>query len=157
MLLGVVSDSHDRKTAIANAVAALSARGATHLVHAGDIIAPFAGQAWRAFPGPITAVYGNCDGERRGLGRVIGDIHEPPHTFELDGRSIVLAHDPEVLTPAVVKGADLVLFGHTHVVETRTEGGTLFLNPGEVCGYVKGRRSCAVVDLATLTVEIIDL
>ena len=115
MLIGVVSDSHDNVPAIAAAVKALRARGVEHLLHAGDVVAPFAAKAWREFQGPITAVYGNNDGERAGLARVLTDIHEPPHSLTLAGRRIVLAHDENALAETVAAEADLVVIGHTHL------------------------------------------
>ena len=56
---------------------------------------------------------------------------------------------------------DVVLYGHTHVPLVQRIGNTLVINPGSVG---EGRptsagfsRSCAVLDLADLTAEIIDL
>ena len=157
MLVGVVADSHDNLPAIAAAVGALLGAGAEHLLHAGDVIAPFAARAWREFPGPITAVYGNNDGERAGLAKVLTDIHDPPHAFALGGRRIVLAHDAEMLTEAVLEGADLAVFGHSHKVGLERRGRTLVLNPGEVGGWLTGTRTCALVDLSTLEVEMLEL
>jgi len=57
--------------------------------------------------------------------------------------------------------ADLVLYGHTHRPLIRQIGSVLVVNPGSVGegrpadhGFV---RSCAVLDLASLAAEIIDL
>lgn len=157
MLIGVVSDSHDNLPAIGAAVAALSERGVGHLLHAGDVVAPFAAKAWRAFEGPITAVFGNNDGERAGLAKVLDDIHQPPHALTLGDRRIVLAHDEQDLTGAVIGAADLVIFGHSHRPETRREGSQVLVNPGEVGGWLTGRRTCAVVGLHDLSVEVVRL
>lgn len=157
MLVGVVSDSHDNLPAIEAAVTALSARGVEHLLHAGDVIAPFAARAWRRFAGPITAVFGNNDGERAGLAKVLEAIHEPPFVLTLGERRIVLAHDLRAVPPAVLAGAALVVSGHSHTSDVRRENGTVYLNPGEVGGWVTGRRTSAVVDLKTLWVEMLSL
>lgn len=56
---------------------------------------------------------------------------------------------------------DLLLYGHTHMPTIKQVSATLVVNPGSVGegrptddGFV---RSCAVVDLATLSAEIVDL
>ena len=157
MLIGLVSDSHDNVPAIQEAVQALQDRGAEHLLHAGDVVAPFAAKAWAAFDGPITAVFGNNDGEREGLARVLDDIDDPPRTLELAGRTIVLAHAAEQIDDATRAQADLVVYGHTHRAEASREADVLTVNPGEVGGWLTGRRTCAVVDLQSLAVEIVDL
>jgi len=128
-----------------------------YLIHAGDLIAPFAARAWCEFHGPITAVYGNNDGERAGLAKVLSDIHQPPYALTLDGRRIVLAHDAAALTEAVVAEADLVVVGHSHRSEIRRQGAALVVNPGEVGGWLTGKWTCAVVDLDALSAEIVEL
>ena len=157
MLIGVVSDSHDNLPAIAAAVKALTRHGAERVLHAGDIVAPFAAKAWRDFAGPVTAVFGNNDGERPGLAKVLDDIHAPPYTLTIAGRRIVLTHDAALVTEAVLHGAELVVFGHSHQAEVRREEGVLWLNPGEVGGWLTGKRTCVLVDLKALAVETIRL
>jgi putative phosphoesterase len=157
MLIGVVSDSHDNLTAIAAAVKVLSGHGAERLLHAGDIVAPFAAKAWRLFPGPITAVYGNNDGEKPGLAKVLDDIHPAPYALRLAGRHIVLTHDVGRLAGMDLSEVDLVVHGHSHQPETRREGRTVWINPGETGGWLTGRRTCALVDLDRLDVEMIEL
>ncbi len=157
MRIGVVSDSHDNLPAIEAALKAFAERGLQHILHAGDIVAPFAAKAWRKFPGRITAVFGNNDGEKKGLRDVLDDIHRAPHSLTLGGKRIVLAHDVEKVTPALAKKAELIIFGHSHHPEERREGTVLWLNPGETGGWLTGARTCAVVDLETLSVEMIHL
>lgn len=157
MLIAVVADSHDNLPAIEQAVRAISQRGAEHILHAGDIVAPFAAKAWSAFEGPITAVFGNNDGERQGLCEVIPDIHAPPYVFTLGGRRILLTHNAADLGKSALIGVELLLCGHTHRVETTRSEGLVRVNPGEVGGWVTGRRTCAFVDLDSLAVEIVEL
>jgi len=51
---------------------------------------------------------------------------------------------------------DIIVRGHTHRAEV-IEGKTLVANPGEVCGYLSGRQTVAMLDLAKLRAEIIKL
>ena len=69
-----------------------------------------------------------------------------------------MVHYPELAEPLAGSGEfDLVVFGHSHEVAERRVGETLLLNPGEVCGWLTGRATVAVVDLEGMTVEVIDL
>lgn len=52
---------------------------------------------------------------------------------------------------------DVVVSGNTHDVEERRLGATLLLNPGEAGGWLTGRCTVALVDLATITVDVRDL
>jgi putative phosphoesterase len=52
---------------------------------------------------------------------------------------------------------DLILFGHTHRPLTMRMGKALVINPGETCGLMSGRPTCAVVDLDAMSSSIIDI
>jgi hypothetical protein len=155
MKLGVISDSHDHVANIRRAVALLEETGAGALVHAGDIVAPFAAKAVRAFRGPVHAVFGNNDGERAGLARVL-DVREPPVELALAGRKIVLAHSLDQVPEALAQSADVVVTGHTHEAKV-SPGRPLLVNPGEVGGWLTGRATCAVLDLDSMEARICDL
>lgn len=157
MLIGVLSDTHDNLPMVHRAVERLRAEGVQRIIHAGDIIAPFSLKALLKVGLPLTCVFGNCDGEKKGVVKLCADIHEPPHQFELEGKKIVLGHDPALLEGQVIEGTDLVICGHTHTPEVRRQGATLWLNPGEAGGLLSGRATLAVVDLAQMSVRIIEL
>jgi len=153
--IGLMADSHDHVARIREAVALLLERGAEALVHAGDVVAPFAAKAVAGFEGPVHAVYGNNDGERRGLSRILS-ICEPPLVLDLGGRCIVVAHDAADVPAELAATADAVVTGHTHEPEIRP-GRPLWLNPGETGGWLTGRATCAVLDLATMEAEICEI
>jgi len=155
MLVGVLSDTHDSLPMIELAMPQLKARGVELILHAGDFIAPFALKKVLEAGIPLIGVIGNCDGEKDGLKQAHDGIFEEPHRFELAGRRIVLAHRPEVLEQVVTGEDDLAICGHVHKAEVRA-GRPLFVNPGETCGYLSGSSTGAVVDLESLTAEIID-
>ncbi|MCK4687182.1 MAG: metallophosphoesterase family protein, partial [Candidatus Lokiarchaeota archaeon] len=53
---------------------------------------------------------------------------------------------------------DIILFGHTHaLMNKRYENGVLVVNPGELCGYLTGRATFAIVDTNKMEAEIIEL
>jgi putative phosphoesterase len=51
---------------------------------------------------------------------------------------------------------DLVLFGHTHRPLTMHVGRALVINPGEACGFMSGKATCAVIDLDAMSACIVD-
>ena len=51
----------------------------------------------------------------------------------------------------------LIIYGHTHEKQIKKEENTLIVNPGECCGYLTGNPTIAIVDLDTLTGEIIEI
>lgn len=156
MYVGVISDTHDNIPMIKKATSLFREQGVDHMIHAGDFVAPFSMKALLESGIPFTAVFGNNDGEKRGLSSLCDTLYEPPHRFELGGRTIVLTHDPETLTDEVTGGADVLIHGHTHGTRIE-EGPPVLLNPGEAGGWVPGRSSVALLDLDSLEVELVDL
>ena len=156
MLIGVLSDTHDNLPKVRDALALFKERGVGHVLHAGDFVAPFTMRLLMRAGLPLTAVFGNNDGEHKGLRKACDALYDGPHVLELGGRRIVLAHEPDKLTPEVTAGADLVIHGHNHIPAVQ-EGPPKLLNPGECGGWLSGKSTVAVVELETLEVEIIDL
>ncbi|MFW6188838.1 MAG: metallophosphoesterase [Planctomycetota bacterium] len=156
MLIGVMADTHDNMPKIQQALDALREREVEAILHAGDVVAPFALKLLAACGLPFTAVFGNNDGERDGLKKTCETIYEPPYTLRMGGRTIVLTHDPESVEPEQAAEADLLIHGHTHERDVE-RGRPLVLNPGEVGGWLSGRSTAAVVDLDSMEAEIIDL
>ena len=156
MRIGLIADTHDNMPKIKKALAAFTARKVEAMVHAGDVISPFAAKALRATKLPIFAVYGNNDGERKGLADLLEGISDGPRLVELDGRKILVAHSVAQVSEAAKAGADLVVVGHTHVAGLeRTK--PLVLNPGECGGWLYGKTSVAVLDTVRMSVEEISL
>jgi hypothetical protein len=155
MLIGILADTHDNLPMIERALTELKARKVEVLLHAGDYVAPFALKRVLASELPLVGVFGNNDGERRGLGKLSEDIHLGPYRFELEGRTIVMAHEPDVLKDALGDGDDLGVCGHTHEPQISI-GPPLVVNPGEVGGWLTGRSTGAVVDLKTMCAELLE-
>jgi putative phosphoesterase len=63
----------------------------------------------------------------------------------------------EIVDSLVESGRyDLVVRGHNHKAEI-IEGDTLVVNPGEVCGYLTGRQTVALIDLQEMHGQIVEL
>ena len=126
-MIGVVSDTHGYLNPKVHELLA----GVEHILHAGDIgdagiIAELARIA------PVTTVRGNND--RTGP----ESLFPEEVTVELDGWNFFLTHevkvpkgpdDPSMETYRKA-GADVVVFGHSHIALQRQIGGVLFFNPG---------------------------
>lgn len=159
MKIGVISDTHDRLATFARAISLFKRMNVDGIFHAGDYIAPFAAKlmARDVLSIETYCVYGNNDGERDGLKGILPNIVDGPLVIELGGRKIVMHHFIDWLKPEVYSDADLVITGHTHEVVKEQKGSTLFLNPGECCGYLTERSTVAIVDLDGLTADIIEV
>ncbi len=161
MKIGVMSDSHDHIPNVNAALDAFRDKGVEHVIHAGDICAPFAFLPFKNKEMPFDAVFGNNDGEWLLLVKLaegIGRVQKGPVSLKLGGREIALMHEPVFVDALADSGHfDLVVYGHSHDLERRERGRALVLNPGETCGYLRGKSTVMVADLDDMTVETIEL
>ena len=157
--LGVISDSHDRLPTLAAALRWLADERVDALLHAGDYVAPFAAKLLTpdALPDtlrrvPLHGIYGNNDGERDGLKKLLPQLVDGPLRVGFDTphgrRTVVMAHFLGWVEPGDLDGADVVVSGHDHTALIERRDGRLFVNPGECCGWLTGRCTVAVVDLS---------
>jgi len=159
--IGIMSDSHDNRAAVKEAVSFFNGASCGLVLHAGDIIAPFTAEELSRCSCPVKAVFGNCDGEKQGLRRKFagwGEILEPPLDFEWTGLRFRLVHTDDRVDEFVnSKKFDVVVFGHTHKPEIRKEQGCLAVNPGECGGWLTGKKTVSLLDAESRSAEIISL
>lgn len=161
MRIGVLSDTHDHLTNLRKAVDALNDLQVALVLHAGDYVAPFVVNELARLQARVMGIFGNNDGERLGLAKrlaEVGQVQVQPLFTELEGTRIAMVHEPEPVEAFAQSGLyDLVLYGHTHQQELRKVGNCTVLNPGEVCGWLTGRATLAIVELPTCEVKILEL
>jgi uncharacterized protein len=166
MLIGILSDSHDNVPMIERAVGRFNAAECELVLHAGDLVAPFALAVLAKLSCPWKAIFGNNDGEKIGLklkaASLGGSIQKPPLVVETGGRRIAVLHDcPDPQGAARTLSADVLIYGHTHqlLVEQPQGDGKppLLLNPGECGGWLSGDPTVALLNTDNLEVEIIEL
>jgi uncharacterized protein len=123
--IGIISDTHGLlRPEIFDRFA-----GVDHILHAGDI-GPADLLVELQSIAPVTAVWGNTDGME-----IRARVPEVARV-ELAGRRVVVAHGHRFGAPTPAKladaygGADLVVFGHSHVAVVERVGATLAVNPG---------------------------
>lgn len=160
MKVGILSDSHDKRGSASDALALFLREQVGTILHLGDVCSPAVLEPFRAAAVPFHGVFGNNDFDRYGLQTVSGNgFHRGPRALEIAGRKILMAHTFDDLQRELgEKGKyDLVLFGHTHRPLTMRMGRAVVINPGEACGFMSGRPTCAVFDLSTMEGRIVDL
>jgi hypothetical protein len=150
MKLAVVADTHDSVPAIRDLVNSLKGERIEFVVHAGDVISPFSMEELDRLGVKLYIAFGNNDGDRAmlaeiaaGKGWVIGDVV----TFPFEGGGIVY-HGTDAQLCEVLKNSNyrFVVLGHSHEAKVESLRDKIFLNPGEVCGYLTGKRTFALVE-----------
>ena len=146
MKICIVSDSHDRADALAQAVVQGKAQGAEVVIHCGDVIGTQTLRTAMAIGLPMHVIHGNNLGDPVSLSRWAREsngqlnYHGPDARLEIAGRRIFVVHYPEYGYGMACTGDwDLVCCGHSHVVGAsqvaNVKGGkTWLVNPGTVAG-----------------------
>jgi len=119
-MIGVISDTHG----LLRPEALDALRGATHILHAGDVGDITILEALRAIA-PVTAIRGNIDthGPTAQL--------PPSEAIELEGRLIYMLHSLAGLDlKPEAAGITVVISGHSHKPKIEPRNGVLYLNPG---------------------------
>jgi putative phosphoesterase len=152
MRIGVVSDTHDRHEAVAEAVRLLMEQQVELVLHCGDIESPDTVRAFK--PVPTHFVYGNWDKDKAKLSaaiKEIGGTHYDSFGFlTLAGKRVAWVHSHERHQLRQLENADYfdyVFYGHTHVREQHRTGRTLVANPGAL--FRANPKTCIVLDLLT--------
>jgi hypothetical protein len=158
-----MSDTHDRPDAVDSAIDFFNREKVPHVLHAGDLVCPFTAPRFSKLKAKLHYVWGNNEGDREFTTVKFAEIGVKPlgnfAALNLGGRKIALLHGTheDIVTALVKSGSfDVVVRGHNHRAQIQ-EGKTLLVNPGETCGYLTGRSTVALLDLATLKGKIIEL
>jgi putative phosphoesterase len=165
MLVGLIADTHDRLPMVEKAVKKLNEKNVELVLHAGDYVAPFVIPKFNELEAKLIGVFGNNDGDRELLKRVFSEHKglEMRGTFAKitvgDSKIVLLHGAEEELLKALVdsESFDFVVHGHTHKADVYRRGKTLVVNPGEVCGYLTGRSTMALLETDKREVEILEL
>ncbi len=159
MAIGVMSDTHDDMQQIRKAVEVFNERGVSHVLHAGDIISPFTFEVLDGLNCPFTGIFGNNDGDRVLLRTKSRDrVHAQPHTIKLEGKKIVMVHEPDAVEALAASGHfDVVIYGHSHTPDVRKAGDTLIINPGKAARLHKGTSTIAVLETEKMEAGVIEL
>ena len=153
MRIGIVSDTHDRVEAVAEAVRLLTeTHGAELILHCGDIESPATVAAFA--PVGTHFVFGNWDKDKVKLSAAIkavgGTTYGAFGALELAGKRIAWVHSHERHQLYQLEHSDYfdyLFYGHTHVREQHRTGRTLVANPGAL--FRANPKTCIILDVVT--------
>lgn len=145
MRILVISDSHGRHSAIEKAIEAQS--DAKHVFFLGDRLADI--EYFDSFfpDRKFYSVCGNCD---------FGSDGAASGMVTLGGKNIFYTHGhlysvksgtARIISYARARGADIVLYGHTHIANIEYVDGLYLVNPGSIGQARLGGCSYAVLDI----------
>ncbi|MCE9603675.1 MAG: YfcE family phosphodiesterase [Planctomycetia bacterium] len=165
MLLGILSDTHDRHERTARAIDLLRVAGAEALVHCGDFVSPAIVRLLAGSPSWI--VFGNNDADDiRKLARAAADVGATSlgwgGNWELAGRRLAATHGHR---PAEVKRLlagssdhgppDYLFTGHSHRKLSEHLGPTHHINPGAL--HRAREFTVALLDLTTNELRFVNV
>jgi putative phosphoesterase len=165
MLIGLIADTHDNLPMVVRAVKRLNEENVELVLHAGDYVAGFVIPRFKELKAKLIGVFGNNDGDHELLRKRFSEnkrleLRGNFAEITADGLKIALLHGGDVeLLEALIdqERFDVVVHGHTHIAEIRRKGKTLVVNPGEVCGYLTGRSTLALLDTVKREAKIMEL
>lgn len=145
MLIAVISDSHGNKDSINKIKKKIS--NADVLLFLGDGENDLA-EITNDFTGEVFAVRGNCD--------ITGKYPEE-QTIEIQGKKIFICHGHRynvkygynsIYYRGKEIGADIVLFGHSHIPIIEEYNGIILMNPGSIShGMGRLNKTLGYIDL----------
>jgi putative phosphoesterase len=163
MKIAIMSDSHDNWAKLTEAIGIANKEDCTHLLFAGDLIAPPGIVVLEKFNGKIHFVWGNNEAEKVGITRKMdasekitleGDIFES----EIHGVKVFMNHYPRIAELAAKSDEfDLCIYGHTHEYREEKINDTILINPGEIQGYLTGNSTFIIFDSQARKVKKVNL
>lgn len=161
MKIGILADIHDNVDHIRHTVNLLNALQVKVTLIAGDFVSPLVVPSLRKLKGKVVACFGDNDGNQIGIAggmKIVGTLAHGPVCYQTDdGVKILMAHQLTEIRDCI-DGVDVVVFAHSHRSSiAKDRHGRLFINPGEVGGWMFRKPSIAVLDTETREAEIVEL
>ena len=159
MILGVVSDTHNRVSNVEKIIDIFNSNNVDKVIHTGDITQARTLSRFSRLNCPLLGVFGNNDLKEEGLKEVCKEngftFQPPPFITKIENKKIAIFHEPEGIEDLIRKESDLflVLHGHTHRYRNEKVDGVRIFNPGESAGILKGRNSVGIVRTEEMTIK----
>jgi putative phosphoesterase len=143
MILGIISDTHDKQTTVEQAFSFFVANNVSLVIHCGDwksvaAMEHFAGQAEK-YELPVRGVLGNNDVAINEFKAFIESsasdfrVMEGVFEMQISDRTMAIYHGHHAPTLRKVRtdeSYDVLFLGHTHKPKIENTGGTIIVNPG---------------------------
>lgn len=161
MKIGLLADIHDNVDNLRHAIRLFNALECKAVLLAGDFVSPLVVPSMRRLTCPVIACYGDNDGNMTGIAggmKIVGTLGYPPVCWKSrDGIRFLMAHQLDDVRHFIDE-ADVVVFGHTHRPSiAKDRHGRVFINPGEVGGWMFRKPTVAIFDTETRDAEIMSL
>lgn len=144
MVIAVVSDTHNYNSIVKDVLKSIE--DTDMVIHLGDVVED-AEYIKKHFKGETIYVKGNCD-----MNSFI-----PSERMEIiEGKKVFITHGHnyrvkegllKLKNKALEIGADIVLYGHTHLSSVEYKEGILFINPGSPSLCSRGKNSIAIMEI----------
>lgn len=142
--IAIISDSHRKQKLTKQAIDMLKSKGATYLVHAGDLEIIENLDILKNSGLTYVSVFGNNDYNLVQYSNNY-NINQEPYYFKIKDFKFKLMHIPNYMAP----DSDIIIFGHTHIFEHQYVNNTLYLNPGELCAREKNLTECVLLSITS--------
>jgi putative phosphoesterase len=156
VIIGILSDSHDRAQTMAAGLKLLKGAGAEFFIHCGDIGSQSCIDLLAGLK--CAFVFGNTDFDRVRLARYAQEIDVPCYgnfaDLTLNDKRIAVIHGDDYKLKQRLLGAqehDYLFQGHTHIRADEKIGRTRLINPGAL--HRANPKTVATLDLATDTLQ----
>ena len=150
MIIGILSDTHDRAVSMAAGIRTLRDAGAEFFIHCGDIGGQECIDLLAGLPSAF--VFGNTDFDRARLARYAASIDVPCYgnfaNLELADKKVAVIHGDDFrLKQRLIdeQRHDYLFQGHTHIRDDRRVGKTRLINPGAL--HRATEKTVATLDL----------
>jgi putative phosphoesterase len=160
VLIGILSDTHDRVEAMRAGMSALQSRGAEYFIHCGDVGGQGVLDLLAGLPSAV--VWGNNDYDvedltqyatKLGVG-IFGHFA----SLILAGKKIAVTHGDDFRLMSRLESGkqyDYLFHGHTHAARDQRMGTLRIINPGAL--YRTSRKSVALLDLSNDKLEFLPI
>ena len=163
MKIAVISDIHDQIENLDWALKQIKNKDISHIFALGDYTSPYIIERLQVDNIPISAVWGNSDGDRHSM--LLASQNENPHisfakrefdTVKIDDKKFFLTHYPDLAENAAKSlDYDAVFHGHTHYQKNEKIGTVPIINPGKLAMYPNDEISFAIFDTETFDAEFV--
>ncbi len=163
MKIAIISDIHDQIENLNWALSQIKENDISHIFALGDYTSSYIVERLQVNNIPISAVWGNCDGDKQSMLRASNNENKNIifannvfQTIELEDKKYFITHFPDLAENAAKSlDYDAVFHGHTHHMRDELIGNIPIINPGKLAMYPNDEISFAIFDTKNNNVEFI--